>query len=52
MLNAYAFSFPALDGSSISLSSFVGKVLLVVNTASQCVIYSAICRLGRALSEI
>jgi|SRR4051794_20172855 glutathione peroxidase len=35
-LTAYAFSFPALDGSSIRLADFAGKPILVVNTASQC----------------
>src|SRR5215471_16842278 len=35
-VTAYAFSFPALDGSDIHLSAFAGKPFLVVNTASQC----------------
>jgi glutathione peroxidase len=34
--SAYAFSFPALDGGSLPLSSFEGKPILVVNTASYC----------------
>lgn len=35
-VTAYAFTFPALDGSDILLSSFAGRPLLVVNTASLC----------------
>jgi glutathione peroxidase len=35
-VTAYAFSFPALDGSNIRLGDFSGKPILVVNTASQC----------------
>ena len=33
---AHQFSFASIDGSSLPLSSYRGKVLLVVNTASQC----------------
>ena len=33
---AYAFSFPALSGDDIRLSSFTGRPLIVVNTASLC----------------
>lgn len=33
---AYDFSFETLDGNPLPLSKFKGKVLLVVNTASQC----------------
>jgi glutathione peroxidase len=33
---AYDFSFPAIDGSELKLSDYQGKVLVVVNTASQC----------------
>jgi glutathione peroxidase len=32
----YEFSAPLLDGSTVSLESFRGRVLLIVNTASQC----------------
>jgi glutathione peroxidase len=32
----YGFAAPLLDGSVVSLESFHGKVLLIVNTASQC----------------
>jgi len=32
----YGFSADALDGRATSLSDFSGKVLLIVNTASQC----------------
>jgi glutathione peroxidase len=32
----YDFKVPALDGSSIDFSSFKGKKILIVNTASQC----------------
>lgn len=34
--NAHDFSFTAIDGSPLPLSQFKGKVLLVVNTASEC----------------
>lgn len=33
---AYDFSFEAIDGSPMPLSAYKGKVLLVVNTASEC----------------
>jgi len=36
MTTAYDFSFTAIDGAPLPLSSFRGKVLLVVNTASEC----------------
>ncbi len=32
----YGFSAERLDGSAVSLGDFEGKVLLIVNTASQC----------------
>ncbi|MBE9176575.1 glutathione peroxidase [Synechocystis salina LEGE 06155] len=32
----YGFSANALDGSSVAMRDFEGKVLLIVNTASQC----------------
>jgi glutathione peroxidase len=32
----YDFKVPALDGSSIDFSSYKGKKILIVNTASQC----------------
>ena len=35
-VTAYAFTFPALDGGDILLSSYAGRPLLVVNTASLC----------------
>jgi glutathione peroxidase len=35
-ITAYAFSFPALEGSDIRLAEYTGKPLLVVNTASLC----------------
>jgi glutathione peroxidase len=34
--SAYDFSFHAIDGTSLPLSDFKGKALLVVNVASQC----------------
>lgn len=34
--SAYDFSFRAIDGSDLPVGSFRGKVLLVVNVASQC----------------
>ena len=33
---AYTFSFDGLDGNKLSLLSYAGKPILVVNTASQC----------------
>jgi glutathione peroxidase len=33
----YEFSAPTLDGRTIDLSEFRGRVLLIVNTASKCV---------------
>lgn len=35
-ITAYAFSFPALEGSDIRLAEYTGKPLLIVNTASLC----------------
>jgi glutathione peroxidase len=35
-VTAYAFSFKGLDGGDISLSTYAGHPLLVVNTASLC----------------
>ena len=35
-MNAYGFSFKSIEGEPMPLSSFEGKVILVVNTASQC----------------
>ena len=35
-VSAYAFTFKALDGADILLSSYAGRPLLVVNTASRC----------------
>jgi len=32
----YEFSAPLLDGRTVSLEEFKGRVLLIVNTASQC----------------
>jgi len=32
----YDFNFTDIDGNSVELSSFVGKPLLIVNTASRC----------------
>lgn len=34
--SAYDFAFEAIDGSPMPLSDYRGKVLLVVNTASEC----------------
>jgi len=36
MANAYDFSFTSIDGDPLPLSSFKGKPVLVVNTASKC----------------
>lgn len=35
-MSAHAFSFNAMDGSDMPLADYKGKVVLVVNTASQC----------------
>ena len=35
-MNAYQFSFKSIEGEPMPLSNFKGKVILVVNTASQC----------------
>jgi glutathione peroxidase len=35
-VTAYAFTFKALDGDDISLASYAGRPMLIVNTASQC----------------
>lgn len=34
--NAYAYDFKTLDGKELKLADYAGKVVLVVNTASQC----------------
>ena len=36
MTNAHSFSFTSIDGQPMPLSSFAGKAVLVVNTASAC----------------
>lgn len=36
MTSVYDFSATDLTGQQVNLSSFKGKVLLIVNTASQC----------------
>ncbi|MGH6894757.1 MAG: glutathione peroxidase [Dongiaceae bacterium] len=36
MASAHDFTFSAIDGSSMPLSRFKGKAVLVVNTASEC----------------
>ena len=35
-VTAYAFSFTGLDGGTIRLADYAGKLILVVNTASLC----------------
>ena len=35
-VTAFDFHFPSIEGGQLSLSDYQGKVLLVVNTASQC----------------
>lgn len=35
-INAWRYSFPSVDGGEIRLGDLKGKVVLVVNTASQC----------------
>jgi glutathione peroxidase len=36
LAGAYQFSFVSIDGKPMPLSDFKGKVMLIVNTASQC----------------
>ncbi|HWD66822.1 MAG TPA: redoxin domain-containing protein, partial [Caulobacteraceae bacterium] len=36
MANAHDFAFKGIDGGELPLSSFKGKAVLVVNTASRC----------------
>ena len=36
MSNAHDYSFTSIDGAPLPLSSFAGKPVLVVNTASKC----------------
>lgn len=36
VMNAYQFSFNSIDGEPMPLSNFDGKVILIVNTASEC----------------
>ena len=33
---AHDFSFPSIDGGTVALSNYQGKVVLLVNTASKC----------------
>ena len=35
-MSIYDFTVQAQDGSTVSLSQYVGKVLLIVNTATEC----------------
>jgi len=36
MTNAHSFSFTSIEGKPLPMSSFKGKAVLVVNTASEC----------------
>ncbi len=35
-MSAHQFSFPAIDGGTVTLADFRGKPVLIVNTASEC----------------
>jgi glutathione peroxidase len=35
-MSAHRFSFPAIDGGTVTLADFRGKPVLIVNTASEC----------------
>lgn len=35
-MNAYQFEFTSIDGGRLKLSDFTGKVIFLVNTASEC----------------
>jgi glutathione peroxidase len=35
-MNAHEFEFTTIDGDRLALSDFVGKAILIVNTASEC----------------
>lgn len=35
-MSAHDFTFDSIDGGAIALSSFAGKAILIVNTASEC----------------
>jgi glutathione peroxidase len=35
-MTAHDFSFPAIDGNTLRLADFKGKLVLIVNTASEC----------------
>lgn len=51
-MNVYDFKVKKMDGSEVSLRDYEGKVLLIVNTASKCRLYPAVCRTGSALPEL
>jgi glutathione peroxidase len=40
--NLYTFTLPSIDGKPLPLADFKGKVILMVNVASQCGFYDSV----------
>jgi hypothetical protein len=50
--NLYTFTLPNIDGKPLPLADFKGKVILMVNVASQCGFYAAVQCAGGYLPEV